>query len=293
MAVYEHTYQSYTGPLTPTWSRWLTIPRYAYRDVFQSKLFTGLFAICFVPPLVGAILIYLHHNSTALAVFRLDVRELLEINGSFFRAIMLWQYWLGFLLTVIVAPALIARDVANNALPLYLCRPLTRAEYVIGKMAVVGILLSLITWIPGLLLFVFQASLEGFAWAGQYWWVAVAIFAGSWAWILTLALISQALSAWIKWRLAASGALFALFTITAPMAFVYDGALHTNKGGVINPSLVLQTVIDSLFRYPLGETVPERWMALTPGLAWSALAGYAVVCVFLLARKVRAYEVIK
>ena len=49
MAVYEQTYKRYVGPLTPEWSRFLIIPRHAYRGVFKSKLFTAFFAICFLP----------------------------------------------------------------------------------------------------------------------------------------------------------------------------------------------------------------------------------------------------
>ena len=52
MAVYEHTYKQYLGKLTPEWSRFLVIPRHAFRDVFKSKLFTAFFAICFLPLLV-------------------------------------------------------------------------------------------------------------------------------------------------------------------------------------------------------------------------------------------------
>ncbi len=62
MAVYEQTYKRYAGPLTPEWSRFLIIPRHAYRAVFKSKLFIAFFVICFIPLLVEAILIYLHHN---------------------------------------------------------------------------------------------------------------------------------------------------------------------------------------------------------------------------------------
>jgi ABC-2 type transport system permease protein len=293
MAVYEHTYQAYAGPLTPTWSRFLVIPRYAYHDVFRSKLFTGLFAVCFVPPLIFAILIYLHHNTTALAIFQVQVADLIQIDGGFFRVLMMIQQALGFLLTVIVAPALISRDVTNNALPLYLCRPLTRAEYVLGKMSVVMILLSLITWVPGLLLFLFQTSLAGLGWARANLYVAAAIFVGSWAHILMLALFSQALSAWIKWRLAASGALFALYVAPTPVAFAINGTFHTNVGGLIHPSILLQAVTDSLFRYPIGDSMPEEWMALSPSAAWLALAAFAAVCLLLLALKVRAYEVVK
>ena len=77
MAVYEQTYKRYAGKLTPEWSRFLIIPRHAYRGVFNSKLFTAFFAICFIPLLVEAVLIYLHHNVTALAIMQVNVRELI------------------------------------------------------------------------------------------------------------------------------------------------------------------------------------------------------------------------
>ncbi|HSF22767.1 MAG TPA: hypothetical protein VLE20_00970, partial [Blastocatellia bacterium] len=117
MAVYEHTYKPYAGPLTPTWSRFLIIPRHAYRDVFKSKLFTGFFALCFVCPLVMAILVYLRHNVAALAILQLNVRDVLSVNAGFFQVFIGIQTGLAFLLTVLIGPVLISRDLANNALP--------------------------------------------------------------------------------------------------------------------------------------------------------------------------------
>ena len=66
MAVYERTYKPYTGALTPEWSRFLVVPNYAFREVFQKKLLLAFFAICFVWPLILAVLIYLPHNSSFL-----------------------------------------------------------------------------------------------------------------------------------------------------------------------------------------------------------------------------------
>ena len=152
MAVYEVTYKPYLGNLTPEWSRFLVIPRHAFRDVFKSKLFTAFFVICFVPLLVEAILIYLHHNVNALGILRVNVRELLPIDASFFSTFVNLQNSFAFFVVLLIGPPLVARDLRNNALPLYLCRPISRAEYVLGKMAVLLIPLSLITWVPGLLL---------------------------------------------------------------------------------------------------------------------------------------------
>ncbi|HCX29014.1 MAG TPA: hypothetical protein DHU55_04460, partial [Blastocatellia bacterium] len=83
--VYEHAYKQYLGKLTPQWSRFLVIPRHAFRDVFRSKLFTAFFVVCFIPLLIEAILIYLHHNVNALAILKVDVRELIPIDASFFQ----------------------------------------------------------------------------------------------------------------------------------------------------------------------------------------------------------------
>ena len=190
MAVYEHTYKQYLGPLTPDWSRFLVIPRHAFRDVFKSKLFIAFFAVCFIPLLVEAILIYLHHNVNALAILKADIRELIPIDASFFETFVNLQGTFAFFVTLLVGPPLVARDLRNNALPLYLCRPFSRTEYVLGKMSVLLILLSLITWIPQLVLFLFQAYLEGASWFVDNLSLASAIIFGGIVWILLLALLS-------------------------------------------------------------------------------------------------------
>lgn len=200
MAVYEHLYRAYEGESQSAFSRFLVIPRYALREVFKSKLLVTFFIVCFIYPLVAAILVYLHHNANAIALLQINVRELLPIDASFFRTFIEVQGSFAFILTVIVAPPLISRDLSNNALPLYLCRPLSRAEYVLGKMLVVVFLLSLVTWIPGLLIFFFQASLSGFTWLWANLWMIWAIFFGCLLWIILLTLLALAVSSFLKWR---------------------------------------------------------------------------------------------
>lgn len=290
MAVYEHTYKPYSGPLTPEWSRLLIIPRHAYRDVFKSKLFTGFFALCFVCPLVMAIMIYLRHNVAALAIFQLKPGDLdTLVNASFFQFFTAFQSGLGFLLTVLIGPVLISRDLANNALPLYLCRPFSRAEYVIGKMSVLMILISAITWVPGLLLFALEAYLDGGSWLANNYWIAGSIFVMSWAWIILLSLLSVTMSAWVKWRMAASAALFGLFIISNAMGLTINGVLRTRWGSLINLTIIMKTIEDSLFR---GSSLPD-WMVLPTPAAWITLALFCAFCLFLLTRRVRAYEVVR
>ena len=304
MAVYEHTYKQYAGPLTPEWSRFFIIPRHAYRDVFKSKLFTAFFVVCFAPLLVEAILIYLHHNVNALAIMKIDVRRLIPIDAFFFETFVGVQAGFAFLVTLLVGPPLVARDLRNNALPLYLCRPFSRAEYVFGKMSVVLILLSAITWAPGLLLFLFQSYLEGFSWFTNNLWIASAILLSSLAWILMLTLLSQTISALVKWRMAASAALLALYLIPSVFAEVINQIFATRWGNIISLAALIKNVTAGLFGTFVqttrnvtdfdGSFTREVILSEPPiWCSWFALFLICAICLALLSRRVKAYEVIK
>jgi hypothetical protein len=69
MAVYRRIYTSYSGPLTPAWSRSLVLFRYSRRKLFRSKVQTALFVFCFFYPLACLIMIYLAHNLSFLERF--------------------------------------------------------------------------------------------------------------------------------------------------------------------------------------------------------------------------------
>ena len=305
MAVYERTYKQFAGQLTPEWSRFLIIPRYAYRDIFKSKLFTAFFAICFIPLLVEAILIYLHHNVSALAIMKINVRELLPIDGSFFETFVVVQSGFAFFLALLVGPPQVSRDLRNNALPLYLCRPFTRAEYVLGKMSIMLILLSAVTWVPQLLLFFFQGYLEGFGWLKDNLWIASAIVISGLVWILLLAVMSQAISALVKWRVIASAALLGIFFVPSVFGEVINVLFMTRWGHIISVGALIKNVTDGLFgtfvqtsgriRFEdfdgqLREIVmnePPLWCA------WAALFVICAICLAILSRRIKAYEVVK
>src|SRR4029453_14661949 len=206
--------------------------------------------------------------------------DIIPICAVFFQFWVNFQAWPAYLVMLLVGPPLVSRDLRNNALPLYLCRPFSRAEYVIGKMSVLLILLSAITWVPGELLFLFQSYLEGAGWAARNLWIAGSIFVGSWTWILLLSLLSVTISAWVKWRLAASAALFGLFIISNAIGFMFNGVLQTRWGSIFNLTIIMKTIEDSLFRYPNSMGMPQ-WMVLPVPAAWIILGLYLALCLFL------------
>lgn len=287
MAVYKRTYKGYSGPTTPAWSRFLILPRYSFERLFQSKFLILFLMACFFYPLGCAGFIYLSHNLSFLKTFNVNVENLLEINGKFFYVFCTVQATFAYFLTALVGPGLVSPDLVNNALPLYFSRPLTRSEYVLGKMSVLVYLLSLITWVPGLILFVIQASLAGWDWTRDHFWIAGAVLFGSLLWIAVLSLIAMALSAWIKWKIAAGALILAVIFLGAGFGTAVNAIMRTNLGTTLDLAQCTFVIWSGWFRLSDANT---RIDALD---AWNAIAAACLICLWLLFKKVRAFEVVK
>ena len=291
MAVYERNYGTYRGEMTPTWSRFLIVPRYAYKDVFKSRFFVAFFTFCFILPFAGLLMIYLHHNLSALKFLSLpldQLKEALPIDARFFRWGLDFQTSLCFLLALFVGPALISPDLRNNGLALYLSRPFSRTEYVLGKLSVLLILMSAITWIPGLLLFLFQGYLEGAGWIGENLRIGWAIFLGSWVWILSLSLVTLAISAWVKWKPVARITMIIVFFVLFGFAQALNGALDVWWGLMLS----LWTAVENVWSGLFGLTIDDD-LAMPAWAAWTTILGACLISLWLLSRRIRAYEVVR
>ena len=285
MAVYRRNYKPYSGALTAEWSRFLVLFRYSRRNLFRSKFLTALFVICFFYPLLCCLMIYLAHNASFLTALGVP-KGVLSIDNKFFFNFMSVQGVFAFLLTAFTGPGLISPDLANGALPLYFCRPFSRAEYVLGKSSVLAILLSQITWIPGLVLFLVQASLAGASWTWTNLWIAGSLMVSSLLWIAILSLLAMALSAWVKWRIVAGALLLGVMFFGAGFAQAINAVMRTESGQFINIASLMTTVWSTLFQL-------DKYSSIPASQALVALLLYCLICLGLLMRKVRAYEVIR
>ena len=98
--------------------------------------------------------------------------------------------------------------------------------------------------------------------------------------------MALALSAWIKRKLAAGAALLAVFFFGAGFGEAANAVLGTNKGALLNLGSLIATVEAHLFRQP--------WRSPISGAsAWMVLLAVSGFCLWLLARKVRAFEVVR
>lgn len=298
MAVYKRTYSRYTGRLTSLRWRFLVIARHEFGRLEGSRFLTFLFMASLVWPLICALIIYLHFNLSALQLMKIDASRLIPINSGFFLAFLGFQSMLAFFMNAFIGPGLVAPDLANNGLPLYFSRPISRAEYVLGKVTVLVSLLSLMTWIPGLLLFGLQSYLAGSAWMWENLRIAAGLFLGSWIWISLLALLSLAMSAWVKWKPLAGALLFGIFFVATGFGAAINAVLHTRWGNLINLSHLVGSVWVSLFEVPSRRGAGTVFFrvgsgeALPAWVCWAALGGICLFCLWLLGRKIRAVEVV-
>jgi ABC-2 type transport system permease protein len=285
VAVYKRTYKPYNGALTPEWSRLFILPRFAWRSLFQTRFLLIFYVLCFFYPAGAAIAIYLNHNLSFLQQYLpIQQKQLFEVGGTFFLIFTTFQSAMAFLLTAFVGPGLVSPDLANNALPLYFCRPFTRTEYVLGKLLVIAWLTAQITWIPGLLLFVIQWSLGGSEWFKDHSWLAWSVFLTNFIWTILISLLALALSAWVRWKLVAGALLLVIFFLGAGLAQAVNAVLRTDAGYWIDLGTNFQQLCQHLYRIK-GQELISTEEALTSLLAMCAIS------VWLLWRKVRAYEV--
>ncbi len=288
MAVYKRNYRAYAGPVRPPRWRWLTITRRSLGEVFRSRISTLLFVLCLTPILIWAMFIYVMNSETARLVMGLERMPQLAIDGRLFFRILQAQGWLALFLTAWIGPAMISPDLTNGALPLYLSRPISRAEYVGGKLLVLVLILSAVTWAPCLLLFGMQAAMSKTPWLMSNLFIARGLVLGACLWIALLSLLALALSAWVRWRIVAMGLVVAIIFIPSGFGAAVSEILRTKWGLLLNTPYLIMLVWARLLRVslPIFGDFPLS-------AAWLMLLGMSVVCLLLLNRRIQARQVVR
>jgi len=292
MAVYKRRYNRYAGSLTPEWSRFFVLTRYAFADLFKARFFIVLLVLSLVPILFFASYIFIANNKTVQLLMQVRSADLFSVEAQYFVVITMVQTQAAFLLNCWVGPVLIAGDLTNGALPLFLSRPFSRADYVLGKFTVLGLLLSGVTWVPGLLLFGLQAGLARNGWIWSHLWMIIPIILCSAIWILMLSLISLAVSAWVKLRIVATGVIFISFFIPAGLGEMFNAIMSTYWGRLLNFSYLFQLIVEKGFHQQAGR-FGRSWNEIPVPAAWGALILVCLLSLVILNARLRARETVR
>ena len=296
MAVYKRNYRPYDGAYTPLEWRFLVIPRFALSSLFESRSLLSFYFATFLPALAAAAFIYLVNSQSAQALIGLTGQTFLVVNAFAFERYLAVQAFFCFLLTAWVGPGLVSVDFANDALPLFLSRPFTRTDYLLGKFTVIAGLLSTITWVPALLLFGLQSSLAGWTWFAQNYWIAGSILLGCLVWITVLTMLVLAVSAWVRWKVAATALMVVIFFVVPGFGEAFNEVLRTNWGRLLNLGYLIQQVWNNLFRIGpqvRSNNLAPRFVDVPVWSAWLVLSLVVLVSLWALNRKLKAREVVR
>jgi ABC-type transport system involved in multi-copper enzyme maturation permease subunit len=295
MAVYKRRYAPYTGSVTPEWSRFFVLTRFAFAELFKSRFFVLLLILSLVPCLFFAGYIFIANNKTVQLLLPAAPPDLFSVEARYFTIIVIVQTQVAFLLNCWVGPVLIAGDLTNGAFPLFLSRPFKRSDYVLGKLSVLVLLLSAVTWVPCLLLFSLQAGLARHGWVWSHLWMIVPIVLCSGIWILMLSLLSLAVSAWVKLRIVATGVIFITFFVPTGLGEMFNSIMGTYWGRLLNFSDMFRLILAQGFREQsvsgiLGST---GWNEIPVPAAWAVLILLCLLSLVILNARLRAREAVR
>jgi ABC-type transport system involved in multi-copper enzyme maturation permease subunit len=156
MPIFDQGYQQWRGPLSGHAWRWLTIARHGVRVQMKNRILRGFVLLAWLPALALVVAVALwglveQQSEGVLPLVRGFLPpDVLQEPRAFRPAIWTLAYSFFFkfemffimLLAAVAGPGLISRDLRFNALPLYFARPLTRLDYFLGKLGVIGALVA-------------------------------------------------------------------------------------------------------------------------------------------------------
>jgi ABC-type transport system involved in multi-copper enzyme maturation permease subunit len=276
--IHDQSYRRYRGEKLPHGRTWLVIASAGIRTFIARRAFLGLLLASWMPFFARALQIYASAN--------LPQAEFLTLTPETFREFLDQQQFFVFLITVYVGSGLIANDRRANALQLYLSKPMTRAEYVMGKLAILMCFLLLVTWVPGLLLLIVQALFAGsftFVRTNLFLFPAITLFA-----FLQVVMVSAAMLALSSLSNSSRyvGILYAALVFFSQalfnvMRFVTGGSTVAWMSFDAN----LDQIGNAIFRLPLPYETP--WL-----VSLLMIVGLVVVSGLVLEKKVRGVEIV-
>ena len=254
---------------------WWVIARAGMMERLRERKFLGLLLVAWLPFLVRAVQLYVAANFAQAAAF-------LAPTPATFREFLDQQSIFVFFITIYVGSGLIANDRRANALQIYLSKPLTRVEYIAGKLATLVIFLTAVTWVPGILLLLLQMMFAGnltFLRANLFLFPAITLFSA--VQVLLSAFAMLALSSLSKSRRFVAIMYAGLIFFTAAMYQALRGITGSRAWAVISPEDVLDVIADVIFRSPGTPAIPcagraaGRRACSSPRRSWCSSAACA------------------
>ena len=280
MPIYDQGYRRYEARAPLRKARFWPITREALRLVLLRRWFLVLLTF----PL-GVFLWYV--GRIYLATQIPEFGRILPADGRLFGEFLNVEIVFTILLSIFGASGLVATDLRTGAILAYLSRPLTRRDYVLGKLLVPLFLNLAVTLVPGLLLYGVGLSLAPalfLKW--ELAWIGPAIVAHAFSISLVVSLLTLAISSLSRSTRVAGLGLFGMIAGLEMMRLILQFAFRQKYAMLLSVQADLRAIGVALF----GLT--DRNLAVAWGWAALVLALLSLVCLAVLRSRVRAVEIV-
>jgi len=283
MPIYEETYQSWQGTTLSRPNTWWIIGKTGIRLLWKKQILFFLFA-AYIPFLVKAVQIYIVTRMGAKGALLTQAAPSFKTDPKFFLDFMEGQMLFIILILIFAGTGLIAKDKKYKAFSIYFAKPLNFWDYLGGKLLIIGFYCSLITLVPGLLLFLTKILFSPDAvFFNTYYWIPLAMIGCMLLIILSMGGLALAFSAAASSFRSAGIIFFGILTFPELVRKIFPGIK-----ALVNLSLQanLKQINSLLFNIDKPFNT-EIWLSILI-LAVTMLFSY-----ILLKSKIKPVEVVK
>jgi len=280
MPIHDQGYRRYAGTRAAVGRGWAVIARSGIMSLIGKRAFIGLLLLAWSPFVVRAVQIYVASNFVQTASF-------LGVKAETFREFLDQQGAFVFFVTIYVGAGLIANDRRANALQVYLSKPLTRAEYVVGKLAILFLFLTAVTWAPAIMLLLVQIMFAGsFTFLRDNIFLIPAITLFSLVQVLLASMTMLALSSMSKSSRFVGIMYTGLMIFTSVIFNAVRGITGRSWLAWLSPTAALEQLGDVIFRLTPRYDLPAP-------VALLVIVALIAMSAFILERRVRGVEVVQ
>jgi ABC-type transport system involved in multi-copper enzyme maturation permease subunit len=281
--IYEQHYRRLDASIPLRDQRWIPIAREGLKALFALRAYLGLIAIAWLPVLIRLVQVYFTTRFP-------EARRIVPVDDKLFCDFLGQQIPWMLLMSALAGAGLIANDMRTGGLLLYLSRPLTLTDYIFGKVTILFASLSMVTLVPGLVLFLGARSLAPDVLGDlSHLLLIPKIIAFSLVLVLPttgLVLVMSALAR--NARFAGLGFFFVFVGSTVAQAIAWR-ATRSAYAGLVSIQAAMRRVGEAIF-----AVKPTRMTAdLPPEWALAVLTLLFLSCLFILKTRVRAVEIVK
>jgi ABC-2 type transport system permease protein len=277
--IHDQSYRRYGGVRASASRAWTVIAVAGIKSYLSRRVMLGILFGAWINVIVRLIGFYFSESVTQAAA-------LFGPSAQLFRNFLGEQNFFVFVIAIYVGSGLIALDRKANALQIYLSKPLTRVDYIAGKMAILATFLLFVTFVPAMVLLIGQILLSGsfaFASANLTLFPSITLFA-----FLEVLVVSCAVLA-----------LSSLTTSTRYVAVMFAGVMFfteaifgtlrlitaSTNASWVSLTASLAQVGDVIFRLPPRYQTPSA-------VSFIVVAALVAVSISVLERRVRGVEVV-